>query len=76
MLDFSGEPARRDVQYLDKNLIKGAQTYRKALSIIRKAVGKNVYLFGSSGPTNLSLGIENGMRIGLDSGGQICMARI
>ncbi|MCX6620035.1 MAG: hypothetical protein NTY38_02945, partial [Acidobacteria bacterium] len=52
----------------DRTLVSGPQTLRSGLEVIRKAVGEDTYLLGSTGPTYQLTGIADGMRTGSDYG--------
>jgi hypothetical protein len=54
--------------YHDQSLIRGAQTYRAGLKVVREAAGEDTYLLSSSGPTYQNVGFMDACRVGNDYG--------
>ena len=54
--------------YHDQTLIRGAQTYRTGLKVVREAAGEDTYLLSSSGPTYQNVGFMDACRVGNDYG--------
>jgi hypothetical protein len=54
--------------YYDESLIRGAQTYRAGLKVVREAAGEDTYLLSSSGPTYQNVGFMDACRVGNDYG--------
>lgn len=57
-------------RYQDPHMTR-AEVYRLALKTIREALGPDIYLLGCGAPQLASVGLVDGMRVGLDSFGHI-----
>ncbi len=66
--DFLEQTSRTFVEHYDKKVVKGYETYRSLLKIIRKTVGPKVFLLGCSNLTNASLGLVDANRVTPDVG--------
>ena len=74
MIDFlysiSGSTPGRFLpdSYFNQDLIRGPETYRAGVKVVREAAGPDTYLLSSTGPTFHNLGLMDGMRVGNDYG--------
>ena len=66
--DFLEQVSRIFVEHRDKKIIKGLETYRKLLQIVRNAAGKEAFIYGCSNLSNGSLGLVDSTKTAPDIG--------
>ncbi len=66
--DFLEQTSRVFVEHRDKKIIKGLETYRKLLKIIRETVGGKAFIYGCSNLSNGSLSLVDSTKTAPDIG--------